>query len=282
MRGRPVAVVLPGGGALGYRQVGALRAIQDSGQFEVKAVAGCSVGTLIGSLYAQEQSVDLIEDIFLNHVRKTSDIYRSYFPFGMIQGMLFNRGLYSAAPLRRLIQKYLNVDKLIQSPIKFSLVTCNLNTAEIETYSNIPEHRSVLAGHVYSSAAYPVFFETHKLGSVEYWDGGLREQAPIMTMRRMLSLYSIEVERIFVVMNDRLEWPIVDRFRNNKDRISRVISILTGNVLWDDVQGHVKSDVSYIFPEPQMVKDSLNFDQSNTLPGYHEGLETMTNYLGAL
>ena len=54
MTGRTAAVVLGSGGARGYAHVGALDVIEECG-FEIAAISGCSMGALVGGVYAAGQ-----------------------------------------------------------------------------------------------------------------------------------------------------------------------------------------------------------------------------------
>ncbi|MDQ3510300.1 MAG: patatin-like phospholipase family protein, partial [Pseudomonadota bacterium] len=49
--GEPVALVLGAGGARGFAQIGVIEALQDRG-LNIVAVAGSSIGALLGGLYA--------------------------------------------------------------------------------------------------------------------------------------------------------------------------------------------------------------------------------------
>lgn len=48
---KTISLVLGGGGARGYAHIGAIRALEEHG-FQVRAIAGCSMGALVGGIYA--------------------------------------------------------------------------------------------------------------------------------------------------------------------------------------------------------------------------------------
>ncbi len=48
---KTVSLVLGSGGARGYAHVGVIRALEERG-YEIKGIAGCSMGSLIGGFYA--------------------------------------------------------------------------------------------------------------------------------------------------------------------------------------------------------------------------------------
>ena len=59
-----VTVALGGGGTRGTAHIGVLRALEEAG-FIIRAVAGTSIGSIVGILYASGHSPKEIEDIFL-------------------------------------------------------------------------------------------------------------------------------------------------------------------------------------------------------------------------
>ena len=58
-----IGLVLGGGGARGYAHIGVLRAIEERG-LKVEAIAGCSMGGIIGALHAAGFSADEIKELF--------------------------------------------------------------------------------------------------------------------------------------------------------------------------------------------------------------------------
>src|SRR5512133_3910191 len=58
-----ITVALGGGGARGVAHIGVLRVLEREG-FRIRAVAGTSIGSLVGSLYALGKTADELENIF--------------------------------------------------------------------------------------------------------------------------------------------------------------------------------------------------------------------------
>lgn len=276
-----IGIVLPGGGSKGARQVGALKAIDESGLFDVKIVSGTSVGALNGSMYAQEENTSTLEHIWLNQIKGNSSIYRHHIPFSVLQG-LFKKGLFCAKPLRKLIDKNLNLNDFIDSQIQFLLATSNLGTGEIEYYRNIPEHADVIKQHVYSSAAYPIFFETETVGGYEYWDGGIGEQAPLRELIRTAKREKLKLDYIFVIMTNETEMGEVNDFGPLLfKRIARVLSMQNKTILADDIRHKrlMRNMVKFIYPNPQMIESSLSFNPDNIRMGFNEGFSTTKHFI---
>lgn len=86
MAGRPIALALGGGGARGLAHLGVLRALDERG-YTIEAIAGCSMGGIIGGLLGSgldaRAIIDLIDSI---HVRDILD-------FGAMGGIIGGKGI---------------------------------------------------------------------------------------------------------------------------------------------------------------------------------------------
>jgi len=83
-----IVLVLGGGGARGLAHIGALRAIQERG-LRVRALAGCSMGGIVGAFVAAGFDADAIEEI-ARGIR-----YESLLAFGEMGGIVGGDGLAS-------------------------------------------------------------------------------------------------------------------------------------------------------------------------------------------
>lgn len=170
-----VCLSLSGGGSNGIVQVGYLKYFQERG-IEFEVIVGTSTGALQGAMYAQEEYAKLVEiwKLIVNH----KDVYRHHLPLSFVQG-IFTRSLYSAAPLRRMINQYVNPDKLITAYQRFSSCSVNLSTQEKKYTTSTSNNRDCIKDFVYASSAFPLAFEPLKYGDEYYWDGGLMEPIPV-------------------------------------------------------------------------------------------------------
>lgn len=89
-----IGLVLGGGGARGFAHIGVLRSLEGRG-FEVSAIAGCSMGGIIGALHAAGYASDRIHEIF-----RGFDVIRLLDP-GRMGGLIGGRGI------TRNLEKYL-------------------------------------------------------------------------------------------------------------------------------------------------------------------------------
>ena len=84
--GKTVSLVLGGGGARGYAHIGVIRWLQSHG-YEIRSVSGCSMGALIGGVYAAGKLDECTEWALALRRR---DIVRlidpSFFSEGLLKG----------------------------------------------------------------------------------------------------------------------------------------------------------------------------------------------------
>ena len=151
------AISLPGGGSKGITALGYLKAFRDAG-LDYDEMYTSSVGTLNGTLYHSNE-LDKLEDLWLN--LRTEDVYRHGI-FTNIFQLAFKKSLYNSAPLKELIKKNVNYEKLIANPRKLFINTTNFTTRqplvrEVKTLS-----KTELIDFAHASASPPVYFELVK------------------------------------------------------------------------------------------------------------------------
>ncbi|MGE8292405.1 MAG: patatin-like phospholipase family protein, partial [Sphingobacterium sp.] len=88
---RKVTLVLGGGGARGLVHIGIIRRLEEMG-FEIDEIVGCSIGALVGGIYAQGK-MDVLEDWMHNLTKKSvfNMMDFSWKGLGMMKGIkVFN------------------------------------------------------------------------------------------------------------------------------------------------------------------------------------------------
>lgn len=162
--GKTVALVLGSGGARGYAHIGAIEILQERG-YEIIAVAGCSVGAMVGGVYAANKLTEFKDwatglDQF--DVLKLVDLSLS--SPGAIRG---NR-VFSF--VRELIGD-INIEDL---PIPYTAVATDLLAHKEIWFQEGPLHQAVRASVAIPSLMAPVI-----LGERLLVDGGLLNPLPI-------------------------------------------------------------------------------------------------------
>ena len=155
---KDVALTLSCGGARGLAHIGVIRALEARG-YSIRAVAGCSIGSVVGAFYAMGR-LDALEG-FMRTV--STDNMTDYLDFaltehGFIRGGRFIEKLKELAP-----------DCLIESlPVRLSIVAANLTTGRAEVFTRGSVYEAVRASIAIPAVLTPVEKEGARLvdGSV--------------------------------------------------------------------------------------------------------------------
>ncbi|WP_089759079.1 patatin-like phospholipase family protein [Halarsenatibacter silvermanii] len=186
-----LGLALEGGGAKGSYHIGVYQALQEQG-FEFDGVVGTSIGALNGAMIAQDdfdRALNLWDELdpgeLLNiEGEKLEEIYGMEFDrdnvaylLGRMKEIIKNRGL-ETEPIKDLIEKNIEEDKLRSRDIDFGLITISLSDMEPRELflENIPEGK--LAEYLLASSYLPAF-RLEKLGEEYFLDGGFYDNLPI-------------------------------------------------------------------------------------------------------
>lgn len=165
-----IALCLPGGGSRGLIQVGFLKAWHDLG-IDHDFLSGTSVGAINGTVYHQEQSVELLEELWSRI--SAGDVFRVS-PFDLLNPFTKKRGVVSSDPLKKLLAKYIDYNKIKANP-----TPCYVNTTDYTNWQpltlDIKEMnlKDEIVNFVLASASIPMAFPPVKWGNVWLYDGGM-------------------------------------------------------------------------------------------------------------
>ena len=208
-----IGLALSGGGARALAQIGILKAI-DSLQIPVDVIAGSSMGSLIGALYAVGYSGKQIEQIFITNSWNTyfdesikrEDIYigqkrwntqnllqfpvnRDFvpnLPSGQISGMhILNKIFELTAP-------YVQTTDFSEFPTAFFTVATEVETSSSKLFS-----RGNLSEVILASLGFPIIFRPFEIDSKTYIDGGILNNFPADVLHNQAVDYIIGVKTIF-------------------------------------------------------------------------------------
>ncbi len=177
-------LVLAGGGTKGAYQVGMWKALCEL-QINIKAIVGASIGALNGALFLQDDFFSMekmYENISINNIMKVDgvDENKNIFDLSNIFNLASNytkqKGIDNK-PLREMINKYIDMEKLYNSQIDFGLVTYSVkNRTPLQKFKNeIPKNQMV--DYLLASACFPIF-KPQIIDGEEYYDGGLYDNIP--------------------------------------------------------------------------------------------------------
>ncbi|GLQ97992.1 patatin-like phospholipase family protein [Dyella mobilis] len=175
-----VALALGAGGAKGLAHIGAIEELEAQG-FEITAIAGCSMGALIGGIHAMGK-LDIYRDWVCSldkfDVLKLVDWSFSFSGGGLIKG-------------EKLIGTLLDLigDTLIEElPIAFTAVA-----TDIEREREVWLTRGSLFDAVRASIAIPTLFRPHSIDGRVLVDGALLNPVPVTPLIRDPADYVIAV-----------------------------------------------------------------------------------------
>ncbi|MEA3392142.1 MAG: patatin-like phospholipase family protein [Candidatus Marinimicrobia bacterium] len=169
MKKKDVALVLSSGGAKGFAHVGVINALKRNG-FNIHSVAGTSMGSLVGGLYATgelDNFVDFMETMDLREMMKLIDItVRSK---GLIKGDKVIAKLKELIPDR-------NIEDL---KLPYCAVATDIVSGEEKVFTNGKLYDAIRA-----SISIPTVFTPHIIDGHHYVDGGVVNPIPVNRVKR--------------------------------------------------------------------------------------------------
>lgn len=197
-----IGLVLSGGGARGAAHVGVLKVLEEM-QVPVDAIAGTSMGAIVGGLYASGMSAADIEELIrslhwadafqdrppredLGFRRKQDD--RNFlvrYALGLTKdGFVLPRGLIQGQKLEQVLRDaalpVAGVRHFDQLPIPFRAIATDLETGE-----EVVMDSGDLVTAMRASMSAPGVFAPVQRGGRLLIDGGLSENLPVDTARKM-------------------------------------------------------------------------------------------------
>ncbi len=203
--GRSLGVVLSGGGARGLAHIGVLDELTKAG-FEVDRVAGCSMGSVIGAMFASGRSAAEIR-----HICEVEFEDRSPLGDYTVPLVALIRGERAKAMGERIYG-----DRLIEElPRDFYSVSCDLVSSEL-----VVHRRGLLLEGVGASMALPGIFPPVERDGRYLVDGGVLNNLPVEAM-------AASGEGPIVASDVSARFEVPERLPR-RDRIERLRETVTG------------------------------------------------------
>jgi len=177
-KNKAYGLVFAGGGTRGCYEIGAWKALNEL-NVKIKAVAGTSIGAINGALFVQND-FDLAYKIWTN-VKMEDIIATDENPIKAFLFTIKEKGL-DISPLKEIMNKYLDEDRIRASEIDYGLVTFSVSDIEPVTVmkKNIPKGK--LVDYILASASLFVFQPTVIDGKT-FIDGGIYDNAPAFLLQ---------------------------------------------------------------------------------------------------
>ena len=200
------AFVLGGGGALGASEVGMLWALLAEG-ITPDLVVGTSVGAINGAVVAADPTVGAVD--------RLAELWTGLGRSGVFSGFLLGRlrvaarsrtHLYSSAPLRRLLEEHLPVERIEGLAVPYQCVAASIERAAEHWFTEGPLVDAVLA-----SCAVPGLLPPVQVAGEHFLDGGLTNSIPVGRAVALgaRTVYVLQVGRIEEPLTvPRLPWEV--------------------------------------------------------------------------
>ena len=216
-------IVLEGGGAKGAYQVGAWAALLEAG-IKIKGIAGTSVGALNGALMCMDdlrEAEKLWDNISWSQVMDIDDTLieqwkaRDFSSLSLHEllaegkRILKDRGL-DITPLKQLIERTIDEDKIFQSDKEFFVSTISLSDRK-PLIVNMKEVAEGEMKDMLLASAYLPGFKRERLGGKLYADGGGANNVPVDVLADrgykdiiVIRIYGLgyDTEKSFVIPED--------------------------------------------------------------------------------
>ena len=166
-----VGLALGGGGARGFAEIGVLRVLEQE-KIPISFVAGTSVGSLIGALYADTGRV---LDAEFHAVSVTEEDLFDYRALAVFSG-----GFVKGERLRAFLGANLKNRSIEQMKVPFAAVAVDVAAGKAVVF-----RRGPVAPAVHASCAIPGVFVPVEIGGRTYVDGGVVNPVPADVVRSM-------------------------------------------------------------------------------------------------
>ncbi len=177
---KKIGLALGGGYARGLAHIGVLEVLEREG-IPIDLIAGTSIGSLVGALYAREKDATLV---------KKQAMSLDWRQVAILVDPIFSKGgLLGGRRIARLMQKYIGDVKFNELEIPLSCVATDLITGD----EVVIDKGSVIEA-VRASISIPMIFSVVKKDGRYLVDGGLVNQVPVSVARRMGADYIIAVD----------------------------------------------------------------------------------------
>ncbi len=161
---KTISLVLGGGGGRGHAHIGVIRALEERG-FAVRSVAGCSMGALIGGMYAMGKLAE--------YERWALRVDRRLV-FSLLDLSFGGGGLVKGAKVIAALRELVGEARIEDLPIRFTAVASDL-VREREVWID----QGPLFDAIRASISLPLFFTPVDRGGVRLVDGGIFDPVPM-------------------------------------------------------------------------------------------------------
>ena len=184
---KKVSLVLSGGGARGIAHIGVIEELQKQG-FEITAVAGTSMGALIGGVFALGKMKEFKEWLYTLDRLKT---------FNLVDFTLSTQGIVKGERVLQKMKDFIPDSNIEDLPIYYRAIAADIKNSEEVVFSKGSVYQAIRA-----SMAIPTVFTPVKMDNRVLIDGGVLNNLPINHAKRT-------PDDIIVAVNVNANKPVV-------------------------------------------------------------------------
>lgn len=168
---KKLGLVLGGGGAKGFAHIGVLKVLLNAG-ITIDFLSGCSMGALIGGLYASGMGVDELESV-ARKLSSTREILK------LIDRTPSRKGLMVGKKVRSYLSQFIAPGARLEE----TRIPLIVNAVDLITGNEIELKNGLLLDCMMASSAVPGFFPPVEIGSYRLIDGGMLDDVPVKLMK---------------------------------------------------------------------------------------------------
>ena len=187
-----VSLVLGSGGARGLAHIGVIKWLEEN-NFEINSIAGCSIGSLIGGVYAAGK-LDQLEEWMV--ALKRSDMA------SLLDLSWGSGGLFKGDKVINTLVGFLEDIQIEDLPIPYTAVA-----ADILTEKEIWINSGSLFDAIRASVSLPLFFTPVKQGDAVLIDGGVLNPVPIAPTFNDATDLTVAVNLGGAIIEEEIEMP---------------------------------------------------------------------------
>lgn len=161
---KTVSLVLGSGGARGLAHIGVIRWLEEN-EYEIKSIAGCSIGSVIGGVYAAGKLGEL--EAWMRALTKLDVI-------SLLDVAWIGAGIFKGDKVINTMVELLGDTQIEDLPIPFTAVA-----ADLETEQEVWINSGSLFGAIRASVSLPLFFTPYEYNGAKLIDGGVLNPVPI-------------------------------------------------------------------------------------------------------
>lgn len=196
------ALVLQGGGALGAFALGAMRVLYGQG-YRPDLISGVSIGAITAALLARPKdgaplatleafwkAVTVEADWWPTPFQRFASAFGNphfFMPRTDLWGAAGWTSFYSTAPLKRTLERFVDVDALAdpRARPRLLLTATDVEAGQIEPFDSASQ--GLTLDHILASGSLPPSFPMTLIDRRAYWDGGVFDNTPLGEVLSRLS-----------------------------------------------------------------------------------------------